>query len=90
MPGVRPGRVVAFGRTNAETGSEDLIVVAEQRPADETDEPTLRRLIKAAVVENLGVTVSMIAFVPAGWIVKTTSGKIDRENNLKKFAAGGR
>jgi len=89
FPEVKPGRVVAFGRANAETGSDDLVIVAERMPAAAGgEERTLRRKIKAGVAEALGVTVAAVTFVPAGWIVKTTSGKIDRDNNRKKYLEG--
>lgn len=74
-------------RPNAETGSEDLIIVAELRASNtDVDQQTLRRNIKATVAQALGVTVNGVTFIPAGWIVKTTSGKIDRENNYKPFS----
>jgi acyl-CoA synthetase (AMP-forming)/AMP-acid ligase II len=90
-PGVKPGRAVALGRANAVTGSEDLVIVAERASSpDPPDDAAVIRSVKAAVFEALGVTAASVHFVPAGSLVKTTSGKLDREHNYRKFVESGR
>lgn len=89
FPEIKPGRVVAFGNANELTGSEDLVILAElAQPDANEDQAVLRRRIKEAVTAELGVAATTVGFVPAGWIVKTTSGKLDRDNNRKKFLGG--
>jgi fatty-acyl-CoA synthase len=82
-----PGRVVAIGVMNEFVGSEEAIILAE------TDAPpqmhqALRREVKRRVYGALELTPHKVEFVPRGWLVKTTSGKISRSENLVRFLAG--
>jgi fatty-acyl-CoA synthase len=80
---VRPGRAVALGVFNEQVGSQDLVIVAE---ADESrSRRELTNDVKAAVYASTGTTASDVRFVEPGWLVKTTSGKISREANLRKY-----
>lgn len=86
VPGVKPGRCVAFGLYQAATGSEAVHVVAEalQPDADATD---LARQVKQAVQDRLGLALARVRVVPGQWLVKTTSGKIARGENRDKYLA---
>ncbi len=76
VPGVRPGRVVAFGVQDGK-GSQTLVVCAE--PGDEArGERDLAREIRSAVEASVGVSVGRVSVVPKGWVVKTSSGKLRR------------
>jgi acyl-CoA synthetase (AMP-forming)/AMP-acid ligase II len=81
---VKPGRVVAFAVDNEIVGSEDVVVVAET-----TLDPALYRKlsgrIKKAATDALGLSAIRPHPVAPGWIIKTTSGKISRKENLEKF-----
>jgi acyl-CoA synthetase (AMP-forming)/AMP-acid ligase II/acyl carrier protein len=86
VPGLKPGRAVAFGVFNEAVGSEELVVVAERDP----DAPVLgygelERGIRALVYEQSNIEVKACRIVEPGWLVKTTSGKISRQANLAKY-----
>lgn len=89
IDGVIPGRAVAIGVDDATTGSEELLILVESRlePTDRASHKALRREIKRAVFDRLELTPRDVAFVPPGWLVKTTSGKFSRVENLKRFRA---
>jgi len=84
VPGIKPGRAVAFGVDNAAVGSSDLVVVAEQAD-DAVDATRVKRLIKETLQQEIGIAIREAKLVPQGWLVKTTSGKISREANRSKY-----
>jgi acyl-CoA synthetase (AMP-forming)/AMP-acid ligase II len=81
---VKPGRAVAFGRYVEQVGSEQLVVVAERLGAEADDAATIRA-ISNAVSEEVGVGCSDVRMVEQGWLIKTTSGKISRSDNVFKY-----
>jgi acyl-CoA synthetase (AMP-forming)/AMP-acid ligase II len=83
--GVKPGRVVALGVFDPRLGSDNLVVVAELEDAL-LDPAAARAEVKRRVVQTLGLTVSRVRIAPPGWIVKSTSGKLNRKENLQKLA----
>lgn len=89
VEGVIPGRAVAIGVDDAATGSEELLLMVETQwpESDATNRKLLRREIKRTVFERLEVTPREVEFVPAGSLVKTTSGKFSRVENLKRYRA---
>ena len=89
VAGVKAGRSVAFGRYNAEFGSQDVIVVAEI-DTGAPEKAAIRRGIRSALESTIGIVPGRIALVDQGWLIKTTSGKISRGGNRDKFLAAGR
>ena len=87
IEGVRPGRVVAFGMDSAQTGSEELIVVAERDPASAVPAPQLRQAVSRLVSDQFLVTPRDVRIVEDRWLVKSTSGKISRDENRRKYIA---
>lgn len=86
VPGVKPGRAVAFAVDNEESGSEDAVVVAEGNPdSPPRSEADLRTSIQSAVYGALGLMLADIHLAPPRWIVKTTSGKVSRHLNAEKY-----
>jgi len=86
VEGVIPGRVVVFGVTDEAVGSEEAIILAE------TDAPAqahlaMRRELKRRVYGALELTPKKVEFVPRGSLVKTTSGKLSRSENLRRYLA---
>lgn len=82
---VKRGRNVAFSVFEPRTQSEAALVVAE---TDITDPEARRRLqaeIKTAVFSRLELTLQKVVLVDAGWLIKTTSGKISRKENLARY-----
>ena len=84
VPHIKPGRTVAFGHYVPSIGSEQLIVVAERLESCH-DEAAVTALINHAVSEEIGVSCSDVRLVEVGWLVKTTSGKMSRSENVKKY-----
>jgi acyl-CoA synthetase (AMP-forming)/AMP-acid ligase II len=83
--GVKKGRVVAFGVDSDQTGSEELVVVAEHDPqAGPTTEQT-RADVSRRVSEALLVKPRDVRIVDQRWLVKSTSGKISRNENRQKY-----
>ena len=89
VPGVHPGRVVAFGVKNAQLGTEDVAVLVEANSADLLDDAdakaAISRTIRARVAQNTEVTARYVHVVAPKWLIKTSSGKIARAANRDKF-----
>ncbi len=85
VPGVHPGRCVAFGVFDEDAGTESVVVVAEV----ETDDPQERRAISAKIRESVArrtdCVVRNIHLVGPMWLLKTSSGKIARHANKEKY-----
>jgi fatty-acyl-CoA synthase len=84
VPGVKPGRCVAFGHYAAALGSEQLIIVAESND-HEGDAAAVMRDINRAVLREVGIPCADVRLVDLGWLIKTTSGKISRSENVRKY-----
>lgn len=90
VSGLKPGRNVVFGHANAQRGTADLIVVAETQEAADADATSeghraLRQAVRHAIFQSLGIFPAEVRLVEAGWLIKTTSGKIERGRNARKF-----
>lgn len=86
--GLKAGRNVAVAVFNEMLGSQDVVVIAElapgaSAPADKGLE--LKRAVKHAVAESMGLELRDVRIVEAGWLAKTTSGKISRSLNRDKY-----
>ncbi|MGY1898712.1 AMP-binding protein [Nocardia gipuzkoensis] len=77
VPGVRPGGVVAVGRTDAGSRSEELHLIVESAEAP-TGHGALARAVRAAVSKRTGVLAAGVRIVAPRSIPKTTSGKVQR------------
>jgi acyl-CoA synthetase (AMP-forming)/AMP-acid ligase II len=85
IPGLHPGRAAAFGVFNEQLGTEDIAIVAEVDAEDAQAQAAIMREIRARVAQNTEVTARYVQLVGAGWLVKTTSGKVARGTNKEKF-----
>lgn len=85
VDGVHAGRAVVFGVPDEREGTELIAVVAE---VDTDDTPT-KQAISQAIRQRVGlytdVTVNYVTLVSAGWLIKTSSGKISRSKNRDKW-----
>ena len=85
VPGVHPGRVVAFGLFNTDLGTEDVALVAEV----DTDDPAARQQVAEAIRQRINkgsdVAVRVIHIVGPRWVLKTSSGKVARAANREKY-----
>ena len=85
VTGVKPGRVVAFGSYREAAGSEEAIIVAELIDQPANDSKRIKRAIKDAVFRTLGLTLYRVELIAADQLIKTTSGKLCREENRRRF-----
>jgi len=85
VSGVHSGRASVFGIFNDQTGTEDVILVAEV----ETDDPARLRAIaeeiRQTVTRGSAVSLRYVHLVQPPWLVKTSSGKTARSANRDKF-----
>jgi acyl-CoA synthetase (AMP-forming)/AMP-acid ligase II len=85
VPGVHGGRAVAFGLFNEETGTEDVVLVAEVETQDEQERVRITEEIRQIVNTGSAVALRHIHLVGAHWLIKTSSGKNARLANKEKF-----
>ncbi|MCB8873611.1 AMP-binding protein [Acidisoma silvae] len=85
VPGIKAGRAVAFSVEKASAGSEGAVVLAESS-SEFFDHPALTRSVSRAVFDILGLTLHHVAIRPPGVLVKTTSGKLSRYENGRRYA----
>lgn len=87
IDGVKPGRSAAVGLFDARIGSERLVVVSERERGSMRSEYDIRRDIIRMVHSTFEVTPLRVHLVEEGELIKTTSGKISRTENLARFQA---
>jgi fatty-acyl-CoA synthase len=87
VPGVHPGRVVAFGVFNTDLGTEDVAVVAEADTPDEPERQQLAEAIRQRINRGSDVAVRVVHMVGPRWVLKTSSGKVARAANREKYLA---
>lgn len=85
LEGLKPGRSVAVPLFNARIGSESLVVISERQRGSARTEADLRRDIMQVVYSTFEVTPWRVHIVEEGWLIKTTSGKISRTENLARL-----
>ena len=86
IPGLLPGRSVAFGCDDPLLGSERIVMVCETRPdCDAEQKAALERQLRRQVLQEIGVTLGDVRLVARGWTIKTSSGKTARRTNRDKF-----
>jgi acyl-CoA synthetase (AMP-forming)/AMP-acid ligase II len=85
VPGVYPGRAVAFGVDNPSLGTEDVVVVAERDETVDAQVSEITQDIRLAVAHGSDVTARYAQVVERGWLIKTSSGKNARRANKEKY-----
>jgi acyl-CoA synthetase (AMP-forming)/AMP-acid ligase II len=86
VPGVYQGRAAAFGVDDERLGTSSIALVCELRgDPDEKQQRQIESEIRRSVVADLDVALADVRFVPRGWIVKTSNGKIARKDNREKY-----
>jgi acyl-CoA synthetase (AMP-forming)/AMP-acid ligase II len=94
VPGVHPGRVVAFGVFNEQAGTEDVVIVAEvdettheitDEAAQETARQAIADEIRRRVTRGSDIALRYVYVVGRNWLLKTSSGKIARGANREKY-----
>jgi acyl-CoA synthetase (AMP-forming)/AMP-acid ligase II len=88
VAGVRPGCAVALGFTT-EDGTEALLVLAERaRERRRRDDAALAAAVRAAVLERTGVAPAAVEILAPGTLPRTSSGKLRRQEALRRHLAG--
>jgi len=82
VDGVRPGRCVAFNLPEC----EEVVVLIEA--SDGSPPNRLRREVKRAIANSVGVAPSDVVVLPPGTVEKTTSGKLRRSAMRDFYSAG--
>lgn len=82
IEGIKAGRSVCLGAYSELAGSNNLVVIVELTA--QANAKSIQRQIHAIVEAKCGLAPWAVYFVEPGWIVKTSSGKIDRRTNGTK------
>ena len=83
--GVHPGRVVAFGVYNELKGTEDVVIIAEIEDEFIDKKESISEDIRKRVTRESAIALRNILLVDKKWLIKTSSGKIARALNKKKY-----
>jgi len=84
VEGIHPGRVAAFGVFSEDTGTEDVVIVAEVEN-EIADREMLANEIRQRVTRGSDIALRNVQLVERGWLLKTSSGKIARSANREKY-----
>jgi fatty-acyl-CoA synthase len=85
-PAIHDGRAVAIGLYNPDSGTEEIVIIAEVENEELLAHATeIEQQIRNKVVAGLGVAVPNIFLKPPKWIVKSTAGKAARSSTRDKF-----
>jgi 1-acyl-sn-glycerol-3-phosphate acyltransferase len=88
IEGLRKGCIAVFGSTDRESGTEQLVVLAETRERDPEVLNILRRKVSAVVVDMLGAPPDDVVLAPPHRVLKTSSGKIRRTASRELYESG--
>lgn len=88
IEGVRKGCVAVFGSTDAASGTEHLIVMAETYARDTTALNQLRERVTQCVVAVLGEPPDEVVLAPPHTVLKTSSGKLRRAASRELYESG--
>ena len=89
VKGVRKGCVAVFGRQDARSGTERLVVLAEVNPREGRETSALREAVSAAVIAAIGEPADEILLAPPHTVLKTSSGKVRRSACQSLVEQGG-
>ncbi len=85
VPGVHPGRVVAFGVPDERLGTEAIVLVCEVDTDDEDERAAIGREVRMRIAQQTETAVQNVLLVDAKWMHKTSSGTIARGANREKY-----
>lgn len=85
VPGVHPGRTVAFGMYDEEAGTEEVVIIAEVDNEESSEQEVIADAIRKHVTKSSAIALRHVKVVGDKWIVKTSSGKTARSANKEKF-----
>jgi acyl-CoA synthetase (AMP-forming)/AMP-acid ligase II len=85
VPGIHAGRASAFGVFNDNTGTEDVVLVAEVETSDIIERRKIAEDVRTTITRGSAVALRYVHLVDTHWLVKTSSGKTARSANREKF-----
>ncbi|MFC5741206.1 AMP-binding protein [Dyella tabacisoli] len=85
VDGIKPGRAVAFSIEDADSDSEEVILLAESDATAGETRTSIQRAVKTAVFNRMELTLRSVLLVAPGTLIKTTSGKLCRETNKTRY-----
>ncbi len=88
LPGVRRGGVAVFPATDARSGTERLVVLAEIREDTAADRERIRAEINGLAIGLIGMPADDIVLAPPRTVLKTSSGKIRRAACRERYERG--
>jgi acyl-CoA synthetase (AMP-forming)/AMP-acid ligase II len=88
VQGLRMGRVVAFGASDAESGTEVLVVAAESRTRDPEAVMAIQDTVRGVLLETFGLAPRDVLVVGPGTLPRTSSGKIMRRASRDLYLDG--
>lgn len=84
IAGVAPGRALAYADFDSRSNSNRLLILAEAI-SDEIDTKPLEAQIRQHVLAQTGIFPGAVRFLPRGFLVKSSSGKIARAGSIQKY-----
>jgi acyl-CoA synthetase (AMP-forming)/AMP-acid ligase II len=85
VPGLSPGRIVAFGEEDDVQGTEGVVVIAETDVQGEQERKDLRlEILRAGMA--IDVTIARVYLAPPRWLIKSSAGKPSRRANMERVA----
>ncbi len=89
ISGLRPGRVVALGCPDSETGTENLVVLAEcSGRLSSPERSDIAGLLLTIVQQDHNLSVSGLMLLPPNTLPLTSSGKIRRSEARRQWQRG--
>ncbi|MDI6693673.1 MAG: AMP-binding protein [Anaerolineales bacterium] len=87
IPGITPGRSVAFGLMDKSLGSEKIIMICEldHHSLGKEEQHNIEMELRKRVVQRSEVALADVRLVGKRWLIKTSSGKIARAANREKY-----
>jgi acyl-CoA synthetase (AMP-forming)/AMP-acid ligase II len=85
VPGIHPGRAVAFGVEDEKAGTEEVVIVAEVDTNDPAERQAIADALRRHISQNSAIALRLVHLVGPKWIVKTSSGKTARSANREKY-----
>jgi acyl-CoA synthetase (AMP-forming)/AMP-acid ligase II len=87
VAGVKAGRAVALAWFDQRVGSHALVIMAERARGGDRADADIRHDVMTVVHSVFNVAPKAVQLLEEGRLVKTSSGKISRSDNLKRFNA---
>jgi 1-acyl-sn-glycerol-3-phosphate acyltransferase len=88
IKGIRTGRVAVFGTKDPQTGTENLVVLAETRETDPKILKAIRASINERVNDLVGLPPDDVVLAPPNTVLKTSSGKLRRTASKSLYEEG--